>query len=121
MDHVLQKRDSRGMLDARECRPGLLEVKLSGHLTASVGQAFPEFARQAAAHSERCEVVLDVRELDSFDPAVCDAWVRVVLEFQPRIDRIQVVSSKLFITMAAQAAGIAVKSMGIPYEVRRAA
>lgn len=101
----------------RELAPGLLSVKVSGHLSEEVGRAFPEFARDAALRAERCEVQLDVRELEGFDPAVREAWVRVVLEFRARISRVRVVSSKFFITLAARAAGVALKGMGVEYEL----
>jgi hypothetical protein len=117
MSNEIHKRDARGALEVREPEPGVLRVKVSGHLSEEVGRAFPDFARAAALRAERCEVQLDVRELDGFDPAVRDAWVKVVLEFRARIARVNVVSSKFFITLAARAAGVALGRLGVRFEV----
>ncbi len=117
MQPHLQKRDARGSLDARVVEPGILDVKLSGHLSEDVGRAFSDFARAAASRSERCQVRLDVCDLEGFDPAVRDAWVRVVLEFHARIERVSVVSSGFLITLAARTAGVALAAMGVRFEV----
>ena len=113
----MRRADARGVLEMQEPRPGHLHVRVSGHLSAEVGAAFPDFARDAAKRAERCTVHLDVRELKSFDAAVRDLWFAVVLAERRRIERIQVATSGVFITLSARAAALALNALGINFSV----
>lgn len=113
----MRRSDARGALEVKELRPGHLLVRVEGHLTTDVGAAFPAFAREAAKRAERCTVYLDVRAMRGFDPAVRQDWLDVVLSERQRIDHIAVATTGVFITLSARAAGVALRALGVSFEV----
>lgn len=101
----------------QELKPGHLAARVEGHLTDAVGEAFPVFARDAAKRAERCVVSLDVRHMTGFDAKVRDRWFEVVWSERARIERIEVASSKWSITLAAKAASVALRALGVRLDV----
>lgn len=113
----MRRSDERGALEVQELRPGHLLVRVEGHLTTAVGAAFPAFAREAAKRAERCTVYLDVRAMKGFDADVRQDWLEVVLSERHRIEHVAVATTGVFITLSARAAALALRAVGVSFEV----
>jgi hypothetical protein len=115
MSDTFCKSDARGSLRVNELEPGHLHVQVSGHLTLTIGEAFPANALEAAQRAERCTLYLDARELRGFDVRVRQSWLDVVLSERTRIERVIIATPGVFIS--ARAASLALKPLGVHLDV----
>jgi hypothetical protein len=87
-----------------------------GHLSASDGKASAE-AFVAACRRERQVIVLDIREMTSYDSGARQAWVEALKPHRARFERIEVRGGSALVRMGAS---VVAMLLGIPIDFRGA-
>jgi hypothetical protein len=112
-------RDAGGRLTLTEPEPGYAVIEVAGSLSHALARALPVWAQSLLAQPGDMTLVLDVRGMSGWEPAVVDEWGRFLVAHRARVRCLTVQTHGLAVTLAARAAAVVLRASGVRFEVER--